>query len=93
MKRLLLRSSAFVRTARRLVKKDPEIATDLQSTFELLSEDAFNPKLRTHKLKGSLTGSWACAIGYDCRIVFKFVRYQDAEAILLESIGSHEEVY
>jgi len=38
-------------------------------------------------------GSWASSAGYDLRIVFKFVQREGAEAILLETIGTHEEVY
>jgi addiction module RelE/StbE family toxin len=93
VRRLLLRSSAFARTARRLVQKNPQAAGDIQAALELLAEDAFPPRLRTHKLKGKLEGSWACSAGYDLRIVFTFVQHEGSEAILLETIGSHEEVY
>ena len=93
MKRPLLRSSAFVRAARKVVKKYPQNAIELQSTLELLEVDAFHPRLRTHKLKGQLKDSWACSPGYDLRIVFRFVPYQGSEAILLESVGTHDEVY
>ena len=31
--------------------------------------------------------------GYDLRIVFRFVEYEGAEAILVETIGSREDVY
>lgn len=40
-----------------------------------------NPRLKTHKLKGKLAGSWACSAGYDLRIVFEFVTHKNAEAI------------
>ena len=93
MKRLLLRSSAFIRATRRTVKKHPRVAEDIQAALEMLTEDAFHPKLRTHKLKGKLEGSWACSAGYDLRIVFKFMQSEKAEAILLETVGTHEEVY
>ncbi len=93
MKRLLLRSSAFVRAARRVVKKHPHIAGDLQSTLALLADNAFHPQLRTHKLKGHLAESWACSVGYDLRIVFKFVQHEGSEAVLLETVGTHNEVY
>ena len=93
MKRPLLRSSAFVRAAHKVVKKYPHNAIDFQSALELLEVDAFHPRLRTHKLKGELKDSWACAAGYDLRIVFRFVPYQGSEAILLESVGTHDEVY
>jgi len=49
--------------------------------------------LQTHKLTGKLKGSWACSASYDLRIVFKFVEHEGREAILLESVGTHEEVY
>ena len=49
MRRLLLQSTAFVRAARRLVKRRPEAAADLQATLEALAEDAFAPALKTHK--------------------------------------------
>jgi hypothetical protein len=48
------------------------------------------------KLKGKLSGSWACNVGYDLRIVFDFIKKeveQGESDILLLEIGSHEEVY
>jgi addiction module RelE/StbE family toxin len=67
---VLLRSSAFVREAKKTVKKQPQIAQNLQTTLELLAMEPFNPKLRTHKLKGDLQDSWACSVGYDLRLIF-----------------------
>ncbi|NES00909.1 MAG: type II toxin-antitoxin system mRNA interferase toxin, RelE/StbE family [Symploca sp. SIO1B1] len=93
MKFVLLPSSAFVREARKIVKKHPQTAQNIQNTVELLSTEPFHPRLRTHKLKGELQNSWACSVGYDLRIIFKFVEYEQAQAILLESIGTHDEVY
>ena len=93
MNRPLLRTAGFVRAAKRLVRRDPALADELGSALTLLSEDAFHPSLRTHKLKGKLTGSWACSAGYDLRILFSFVEHEGAEAILLETVGTHEEVY
>jgi mRNA-degrading endonuclease YafQ of YafQ-DinJ toxin-antitoxin module len=93
LKRLLLPSKAFFRTARRFARKHPEVASEIQLTLELLAEDAFRPQLKTHKLKGKLAGSWACSAGYDLRIIFQFVKHNGQDAILLEGIGTHEEVY
>ena len=93
VRRQLLRSGAFVRAARRATRKNPRVAEELQAALELLAQDAFHPQLRTHKLKGRLEGSWACSAGYDLRIIFRFVQYENAEAILLETVGTHEEVY
>ncbi len=93
MKRLLIRSSAFVRGAKRNVKKHPNAAEDIRDALDLLADDATHPKLKTHKLKGKLEGSWACSAGFDLRIIFRFGQYKDQDAVFLETIGTHEEVY
>jgi addiction module RelE/StbE family toxin len=93
VKRALLRSSAFIRRAKGILKKHPQWSADLHSTVDLLATDCFHPRLKTHKLKGDLEGCWACSASYDLRVVFKFVEYEGAEAILLLTIGTHEEVY
>jgi addiction module RelE/StbE family toxin len=82
-----------LRSAKRLARKRPELADDLRVTLELLAEDALAPCLKSHKLKGSLAGSWACTGGNDLRIVFQFVKHQGKHAILLEAAGTHDEVY
>ena len=93
MKRLLLPSAAFIRSARRFTRKHPQLAPELQLTLELLAEDAFHPQLKTHKLKGKLAGSWACSGGYDLRVILQFVKHKGSDAILLEGVGTHDEVY
>lgn len=65
----------------------------------MLSEDPSSKALSIHKLKGKLKDSWACSAGYNLRVIFKFVEYFDENesisknAILLETIGTHDEVY
>ena len=93
MRRSLLRSSAFLRRAKSVLKKHPQWSADLQLTLDLLATDCFHPRLKTHRLKAELEGCWACSAAYDLRLIFKFVEYQGAEAILLLTIGTHEEVY
>ena len=66
---------------------------NVQNTLELLAIEPFHPRLKTHKLKGELQDSWACSAGYDLRIIFQFVEHEGQQAILLESIGTHDEVY
>ena len=82
-----------MRAAKKLVKRGTETAGDIEAALQLLVADAFDPRLRTHKLTGELGGSWACRVGYDLRIVFRFVHHEGNEVILLESIGTHDEVY
>ena len=89
----LLRTSAFVRAAGKYTRKNPKAAVDLESALVQLAEDPFQPALRSHQLKGKLKGSWACSAGYDLRIIFSFVKRGQSDAILLESIGTHDEVY
>jgi mRNA-degrading endonuclease YafQ of YafQ-DinJ toxin-antitoxin module len=93
VKRLLLTSSSFAAAAKRLVKQHRQSFLDIQSALELLAIDAFHPRLKTHKLKGELQGLWACSAGYDLQIVFRFVQHEGTEAVLLESVGTHDEVY
>ena len=87
MRRVLLQSAVFVRAARRLVKKNPEAAASLQATLVALAEDAFQPALKTHKLKGELAGSWACSAGYDLRIVFQFVQHEGFRGYPIANAG------
>ena len=35
----------------------------------------------------------AARAGYDLRIVFELVEYEGSEAILLQTVGTHDEVY
>ncbi len=93
MRRKLLKSASFIRAVKRLVKRNPQAAANLQATLELLAENAFHSTLKTHKLKGDLADSWACSASYDIRIVFEFVEHEGTEAILLQSAGTHDEVY
>jgi mRNA-degrading endonuclease YafQ of YafQ-DinJ toxin-antitoxin module len=68
---------------------------DIAEVLRLLIVNPFAPQLETHKLKGKLSGSWACSAGYDLRIVFDFVKAEKDkdDDILLFAIGTHDEVY
>jgi mRNA interferase YafQ len=93
VKHVLLRSSAFIRDSRRLLRRQPGLAVHLLQTLRLLEADPYSPGLKTHKLKGRLKDSWACSGGYDLRIVFSFTRSGGKPEILLETVGTHDEVY
>jgi mRNA interferase YafQ len=93
MKRSLLPSAAFVRSSRRFLKRNPGAEADLRAALALLATDAHHPSLRTHKLKGKLAKSWACSAGYDLRVVFQFVMHEGGESVLLQAVGTHDEVY
>jgi len=76
-----------------VLRKKPAAVHEINETLHILETDAFHPLLRTHKLTGEMKGSWACSAGYDLRIIFSFVTHEAKEAVLLEAIGSHDEVY
>ncbi|MBU1183178.1 MAG: type II toxin-antitoxin system mRNA interferase toxin, RelE/StbE family [Proteobacteria bacterium] len=93
--RSLTWSKTFIKAFRRTIRKHPNLGKDIEETLRLLAEDPFAPQLETHKLKGKLSGSWACSVGYDLRIVFDFVKSegQKEDSIFLMEIGTHDEVY
>ncbi len=93
MRRILLRSPAFGRDLRKWLKSHPDSTSPIDATLDLLSADAMEPSLRTHKLRGSMAGCWACSADYDLRIVFEFTQQDGSEAILLLALGTHDEVY
>ena len=83
----------FFRAAKRWMKKGPQAEAVLHETLSLLEADAFDARLKTHKLKGNRAGYWACSGGYDFRIIFEFVRQGEEEVISLLLVGTHDEVY
>jgi len=93
--RMVIWGKSFVRAYRRTTQKRPTVVNDIENALRTLAANPFAPQLETHKLKGALSGSWACSVGYDLRIVFDFVREKDQteEAIFLLDIGTHDEVY
>jgi mRNA-degrading endonuclease YafQ of YafQ-DinJ toxin-antitoxin module len=89
----LIRSTAFVRVARKHLRRHPDHSADLFEAFAQLRDDPFHPSLRTHKVTGVLAGSWACSVGYDLRVIFRIVKHAGKLAIVLQSVGTHDEVY
>jgi addiction module RelE/StbE family toxin len=90
----LVWSTAFARSAKRLLRQNPKLRSQFEQTLQQLAEDPFSATLRTHKLKGDLASKWACSIDYSNRIIFKIVDTPDSgEELLLLAIGSHDEVY
>jgi mRNA-degrading endonuclease YafQ of YafQ-DinJ toxin-antitoxin module len=93
VRRDLVYSPAFGRDLRSWLKARPGAAAQIDDTLNQLADDAFAPSLRTHKLRGPLSGHWACSAGYNLRIVFDLVQHEGAEAILLLGLGTHDEAY
>ena len=71
--RSLVWTHTFARSLKRRLKKQPAVKESLEATLTLLEKDPFAASLASHKLKGKLTGRWACTVGFDLRIVFRFI--------------------
>jgi mRNA interferase YafQ len=67
----LLRTTAFIRALRRFLKRRLQCAAEVEVTLQMLSDNAFDPRLKTHKLSGDLEGVWACSAGHNLRILFE----------------------
>ena len=89
----LVKSPRFVRDAKRLIRRRPEVAEDIRLALDLLAIDQFNPQLGTHKLKGQRPDTWSVSVAYKLRILFHFIIEEGEKKILLITIGSHDDVY
>ena len=89
----LLYSPIFMRASKRLFKRNPSFLQVVPAVLRTLEADMFSPSLRTHKLKGKFKDYWSCSVVRDIRIVFKIVKDGNEDAILLQTIGTHDEVY
>ncbi|MDP3763153.1 MAG: type II toxin-antitoxin system mRNA interferase toxin, RelE/StbE family [bacterium] len=77
----------FLKHFSRLPRKIAEKAKDRELIFR---EDAFDSRLRTHKLHGKKKDVWAFWVDYVYRIKFIFL---ENEHILFLDIGTHDDVY
>lgn len=85
------RTDTFVRTARRFLKRRPHLRGPFERTLELLADDPFHPRLRTHALRVSLDGLYAASITFQVRLI---VRISPSErTVILIDVGDHDAVY
>jgi mRNA-degrading endonuclease YafQ of YafQ-DinJ toxin-antitoxin module len=79
---------------KKLKKFTAQLTADQKLKFkqklEILKEDIFDERLKTHKLKGNLRDYYAFSISYSERIVFKLL--EDGGIYFIE-IGGHEICY
>ena len=89
----ILKTPSFNKSAKKVLKKHPHLKAEIQQRVAILAENPLHPKLKTHKLKGSLKEFWSFSIEYDMRILFQYVEHEGDQAILLNTIGNHDDVY
>ena len=71
----------------RLYKKLPiQVKLLAEKKVDVLSENPFDTRLKTHKLSGPLEDCWAFWINHNYRIIFAFV---EKDKIILLSVGDH----
>ncbi len=53
----LVFSSSFKRAFKTSIKRRPDLKPKIEAKLRLLANDPYDPILRTHKLKGKLSGA------------------------------------
>lgn len=59
--------------------------------LEILEQDPFDPRLRTHALSGKLEGLHAVRVTYAIRLIVR-LDSEEREVVLLD-LGEHDQVY
>jgi len=77
-------SSKFEKEYRKLPK---EVKIKAEKKELLFRKDLFDPQLKTHKLKGILSGYLAFSIDYQYRIIFEL---RSENIVWFHSVGTHE---
>ena len=87
----LVWTNTFSRTARKFLKKNPDLRGEFERTLNQLENDPNHPKLRLHPLKGPLEGKHAVSLTYSHRIVL-ILALNKGEIVLMD-IGTHDQAY
>ncbi len=84
----IIYSSKFAREYQKLPSEVKDLAEKQEVIFR---KNPFNSKLKTHKLKGRLSGFLSFSIGYKYRIIFEFSA--DKHTVYFHSVGDHDIYY
>ena len=87
----LIWTEAFVRTARKFLKRHRELTGIFEDVLCQLEKDPTVPRLRLHKLKRKHQDKHAVSLTYSNRIILT-LKVTESEIILLD-VGSHDDVY
>jgi proteic killer suppression protein len=77
-------SPKFARQFKKLPKEAKASAFQYEKIFR---DNPFDPKLKTHKLHGTMKEYWAFSISYNYRMGFTFI---DGNLVRFHAIGSHD---
>lgn len=76
-------SPAFFKALRKFPKSQLKFLAQKEKIF---LSDPFDPRLKTHKLKGELSDYYSFSISYHWRIVFHF---ENDRNVVFDIIGTH----
>lgn len=77
-------SDAFFKSLKKFPKAQLKFLAHKEKIF---LENPFDPRLKTHKLKGELSDFYSFSISYHWRIVFHF---EEEGVVVFDIIGTHE---
>lgn len=77
-------SHKFAKAYKKLPK---HVKSSAEGKEDIFRKDPFDPRLKTHKLKGKLSEFYSFSISYHWRIVFHF---EDKNTVIFDMVGTHE---
>lgn len=75
---------SFLRQYRKLSNN---LQAEVREKIALFQQDSRHASLRTHKLQGSLQGTWSFSVNYRYRIVYE---YDSKDIVALLKVGDHD---
>jgi mRNA-degrading endonuclease YafQ of YafQ-DinJ toxin-antitoxin module len=87
----LIWTESFARTARKFLRRHPDLEGIFEDVIRQLETDPRAPRLRLHLLQGKHRGKHAASLTYEYRIVL-ILRISAKEIVLLD-VGTHDDVY
>ena len=76
-------SSGFLKGLKKFPKSQLKFLEQKENIFR---QDPFDPRLKTHKLKGKLSDFYSFSVSYHWRIVF----HSEHDVVIFDIIGTHE---
>lgn len=80
-------STSFIRTFRKI---ETDLQEEIIEKVDLLKDPSNHKRLKVHKLTGKLKGIWSFSVNYRIRVTFAKPK---KNVIVLETVGTHDEVY
>ena len=87
----LIWTATFARTARKFLRRHPDLAGIFADVLRQLEADPHAPRLRLHPLQGKHKGKHAVSLTYEHRIIL-ILRLTARDVVLLD-VGTHDATY